>query len=158
MMIDAKTMSEINKLSLHPEDFFMSVLEISNKYISKDSQHQLRLEVEKMKMTALYDEISKIVGTTDTTLATHTSALKTKAIKLLEELEKKQMRAERRKASEAVYKIEKIKNTLFPGGVLQERVENILPFYSNYGEELLKMIYENSQSLKSEFCIFSLTE
>jgi len=157
MMIDAKTMSEINKLSLHPEDFFMSVLEISNKYISKDSQHQLRLEVEKMKMTALYDEISKIVGTTDTTLATHTSALKTKAIKLLEELEKKQMRAERRKASEAVYKIEKIKNTLFPGGVLQERVENVLPFYANLGSSFIENIYLHSKSTEQHFCIFEIS-
>ena len=158
MMIDAKTMSEINKLSLHAEDFFMSVLDIANKYISNTSQHQLRLEAEKSKMASLYDDIAKTVETTDVTLAAHTSALKTKAIKLLEELEKKQMRAERRKAAEAIYKIEKIKNTLFPGGVLQERVENVLPFYSNYGEELLKMIYKNSQSLKSEFCIFSLID
>lgn len=157
MMIDAKTMSEINKLSLHPEDFFMSVLEISNKYISKDSQHQLRLEVEKMKMTALYDEISKIVGATDTTLATHTSALKTKAIKLLEELEKKQMRAERRKASEAVYKIEKIKNTLFPGGVLQERVENVLPFYANLGSSFIENIYLHSKCTEQHFCIFEIS-
>jgi bacillithiol biosynthesis cysteine-adding enzyme BshC len=157
MMIDAKTMSEINKLSLHPEDFFMSVLEISNKYISKESQHQLRLEVEKMKMTALYDEISKIVGTTDTTLATHTSALKTKAIKLLEELEKKQMRAERRKASEAVYKIEKIKNTLFPGGVLQERVENMLPFYANLGSSFIENIYLHSKCTEQHFYIFEIS-
>ena len=151
-------MSEINKLSLHPEDFFMSVLEISNKYISKDSQHQLQLELEKMKMTALYDEISKIVGTTDTTLATHTSALKTKAIKLLEELEKKQMRAERRKASEAVYKIEKIKNTLFPGGVLQERVENMLAFYATYDENFIENIYLHSKPIEQQFCVLEIPE
>ena len=158
MMIDAKTMSEIQKLSLQPEDFFMTVIDISNKYISKTSQHQLRLKEEKTKMTALYDEISKIVGTTDSTLSDHASALKTKAIKLLEELEKKQMRAERRKVSDAIHKIEKIKNTLFQGGVLQERVENVLAFYATYGENFIENIYLHSKPNEQQFCILEISE
>jgi uncharacterized protein YllA (UPF0747 family) len=152
-MIDAKTKLEMDKLSLMPEDFFMSVLDISNKYISMTTQHQLRLVAEKTKMLALYNQIEKIVGVSDITLAGHASALKTKAIKLLDELEKKQMRAERRKVADAIHKIEKIQNTLFPGGVLQERVENMLAFYSNLGDAFLDNIYLHSKSTEQEFCV-----
>jgi bacillithiol biosynthesis cysteine-adding enzyme BshC len=157
MMIDAKTKLEIDKLSLMPEDFFMSVLDISNKYISKSSQHQLLLDAEKTKMLGLYNQIEKIVGISDVTLADHASALKTKAIKLLDELEKKQMRAERRKVADAIHKIEKIKNTLFPGGVLQERVENMLAFYSNFGDAFLDNIYQHSKSTEQQFCILEIS-
>ena len=158
MMIEAKTMSEIQKLSLHPEDFFMSVIDISNKYISNTSSHQLRLKEEKTKMTALYDDILKIVGNTDSTLSDHASALKTKAIKLLEELEKKQMRAERRKHTEAIHKIEKIKNTLFPRGVLQERVDNMMAFYATHGETFIDNIYLNSKPIEQQFCVLEIPE
>ena len=157
-MIDTKTMSEIQKLSLQPEDFFMSIIDISNKYISKASQHQLRLKEEKTKMLALYDQIAKVVGNTDSTLADHASALKTKAIKLLEELEKKQMRAERRKVSDAIHKIDKIKNTLFPGGVLQERVENVLAFYATHGENFIENIYLHSKPNEQQFCVLEIPE
>ncbi len=158
ILIDAKTTSEIDKLSLQPEDFFKSVLDISNKYIIKFSSHQLLLEEEKTKMLALYDQIAQVVGTTDITLAEHTSALKTKAISLLEELEKKQMRAERRKVENAAHKIEKIKNTLFPGGVLQERVENVLAFYATYGENFIENIYLHSKSIEQQFCVLEIPE
>jgi bacillithiol biosynthesis cysteine-adding enzyme BshC len=157
MMIDAKTKLEIDKLSLMPEDFFMSVIDISNKYISKSSHHQLLLEAEKTKMLALYNQIEKIVGISDVTLADHVSALKTKAIKLLDELEKKQMRAERRKVADTIHKIEKIKNTLFPGGVLQERVENMLAFYSNFGDAFLDNIYQHSKSTEKLFCVLEIS-
>ena len=158
LMIDAKTKLEMDKLSLLPEDFFMSVLDISNKYISKTSQHQLRLEAEKAKMLALYNQIEKIVGVSDITLADHASALKTKAINLLDELEKKQMRAERRKVADAIHKIEMIKNTLFPGGVLQERVENMLAFYATYGENLIENIYLHSKPIDQQFCVLEIPE
>jgi uncharacterized protein YllA (UPF0747 family) len=157
MMIDAKTKLEIDKLSLMPEDFFMSVLDISNKYISKSSQHQLLLEAEKTKMLTLYNQIEKIVGISDVTLADHASALKTKAIKLIDELEKKQMRAERRKVADAIHKIEKIKNTLFPGSVLQERVENMLIFYGAYGETFIDKIHLYSKPIEQEFCILTIS-
>jgi uncharacterized protein YllA (UPF0747 family) len=90
-------------------------------------------------------------------LADHASALKTKAIKLLDELEKKQMRAERRKFANAIHKIEKIKSTLFPGGVLQERVENMLAFYSNFGDAFLDNIYQHSKSTEQQFCILEIS-
>jgi uncharacterized protein YllA (UPF0747 family) len=107
-------------------------------------------------MTALYDDISKIVGNTDSTLSDHASSLKTKAIKLLEELEKKQMRAERRKVSDAIHKIEKIKNTLFPGGVLQERVENVLAFSATHGETFIDNIYLHSKPIEQLFCVLEI--
>jgi uncharacterized protein YllA (UPF0747 family) len=153
LVIGNEIMQEINKLGLAPEDFFMSVLDIANNYISNNTKHQLRLEAEKSKMLGLYDEIAKIVGKSDITLADHTSALKTKAIKLLDELEKKQMRAERRKVDDVVRKIEKIKNSLFPGGVLQERVENMLAFYSNFGDSFFDNIYLHSKSTEQLFCV-----
>jgi bacillithiol biosynthesis cysteine-adding enzyme BshC len=158
MMIDAKAMSEIQKLSLQPEDFFLSLLDISNKYIKITTSHQLQLVEEKTKMLALYDQVAKVVGNTDITLAEHASALKTKAINLLNELEKKQMRAGRRKAADAIHKIEKIKNTLFPGGVLQERVENVLAFYATYGENFIENIYLHSKPIEQQFCLLGIPE
>ncbi len=63
------------------------------------------------------------------------------------------MRAEKLKFGYQQRQIEKIRNTLFPNNELQERVENFMPFYAKWGNDFMKVIYDNSLSLEQEFVI-----
>ncbi|MEI2749580.1 MAG: bacillithiol biosynthesis BshC [Ferruginibacter sp.] len=47
----------------------------------------------------------------------------------------------------------KVKEALYPSAVLQERIDNLLPWYAVYGDSFIQALYENSQGLKLEFCI-----
>jgi uncharacterized protein YllA (UPF0747 family) len=71
----------------------------------------------------------------------------------IEKLEKKMLKAERKKFEAQQRQISKIKELLFPSGTLQERVDNLLAYYAVFGNEFIKMLYENSMSLQQEFCI-----
>ena len=41
--------------------------------------------------------------------------------------------------------------------LLQERIENIIPFYAKWGTDLIKILYENSLALQQEMVILEET-
>jgi uncharacterized protein YllA (UPF0747 family) len=92
---------------------------------------------------------------TDTTLKGHVEALQTQALKKLEALGKKMLKAERLKFEAQQRQISKIKQTLFPNNNLQERVDNILPYYSIYGKDIFEMLYKNSTGMQQDFTIIT---
>jgi len=98
----------------------------------------------------------EIASHVDATLQEHVTALKTKAVNRLYELEKKILRAEKRKYQTELYQIQKIKSVLFPQNSLQERVENISIFYAKYGKEFIDMLLKNSTAFRHEFAILCL--
>ncbi|MFN5760540.1 MAG: bacillithiol biosynthesis BshC, partial [Sphingobacteriales bacterium] len=52
----------------------------------------------------------------------------------------------------------KIKAQLFPAGSLQERRENILPFYAQYGPACIDAIYQHSTSFWQQFILLSIED
>jgi hypothetical protein len=111
---------------------------------------------EKLKNIAfLYDSLQQQATDIDATLREHVEALKTKALKKLIELEKKMLRAEKRKFSTEQVQVGKLKSILFPNGGLQERVENFSGFYAVSGIQFLKNIYLFSKGLDQTFAIIT---
>jgi uncharacterized protein YllA (UPF0747 family) len=74
-------------------------------------------------------------------------------LKKLDQLEKKMSKAEKTKFEAEDRQIKKLKQTLFPNGELQERVENFIPFYAKHGKDFFKIIMDNSLSLEQEFTV-----
>lgn len=71
----------------------------------------------------------------------------------VEALEKKMLRAEKKKFEAQHRQLAKLKNQLFPNGILQERTENFMPFYALWGREFIAAVHENSLALEQEFVI-----
>jgi uncharacterized protein YllA (UPF0747 family) len=111
------------------------------------------LEKEKLELQAYYNQLKSIAGKVDTSLQVHTEALYTKTLKRINELEKKLLRAEKRKFEAEQRQLKKIKADLFPHNNLQERVENFMSFYGKWGNNLFETLYNDSLSLQQEFVI-----
>ncbi|HEY8388185.1 MAG TPA: bacillithiol biosynthesis BshC, partial [Parasegetibacter sp.] len=45
------------------------------------------------------------------------------------------------------------KSRLFPGGGLQERKDNLIPFYSRYGADFIDTIYQYSPAFGEKFIV-----
>jgi uncharacterized protein YllA (UPF0747 family) len=82
-------------------------------------------------------------------------SLKTKALKKITELEKKMLRAEKRKFSIDQEQLHKLKSILFPNGSLQERVENFSGLYAVSGKNFLNDIFLHSKGLDQRFAILA---
>jgi len=65
------------------------------------------------------------------------------------------IRAEKRKQEQAVSQIAALKDKLFPGNGLQERIENFIPFYVKYGEKFIDDLVEHLNPMQKRFVIFS---
>lgn len=100
--------------------------------------------------------MKKTVGPVDKTLEDHTGALEKMALRKIDALEKKLLRAEKKKFDAEQRQLHKLKNQLFPKGNLQERIENFMPFYAKTGRSLISELYRNSSGLAQEFCILQL--
>jgi bacillithiol biosynthesis cysteine-adding enzyme BshC len=155
MLIDKKVKALHEKLQLDTTDLFKTENTLINELVRKETKNQLYLSLEKQQVSDLYDEIKKTVQQIDITLVQHTEALKAKAINHLNALEKKMLRAEKRKFEAQQRQIKKIKSLLFPSGELQERVENFMPYYAKFGKDFIKLLYENSLTFEQRFCVLN---
>ena len=153
MLIEKDDVAIIRKLKLSHEELFMSEFELMNKLVKRDSSIQVSLEKEKLELQAYYNQLKSIAGKVDTSLQVHTEALYTKTLKRINELEKKLLRAEKRKFEAEQRQLKKIKADLFPHNNLQERVENFMSFYGKWGNNLFETLYNDSLSLQQEFVI-----
>jgi bacillithiol biosynthesis cysteine-adding enzyme BshC len=153
LIVDEKYERLLQKLNLKAIDLFKGKETLLNEIVNKETSSILNLEKQKKEFYKIYGEIKSIVSTIDTTLEEHTKALETKQLKKLSALEKKMLRAEKRKFSSQKNQLDKIFSGLFPGNGLQERTENFMLFYSRWGNDFFKILYDASLTLEQEFGI-----
>lgn len=153
MIIEKKYCKLLEKLNLISRDLFMGKHALLNELIARQTTHRLSLDNEKLQMQKAYTSIKMTAKEIDITLEQHVEALEKKAVKKLLALEKKMLRAEKRKFGDQENQLAKIFSSLFPEGNLQERTENFMLYYAMYGSVFFEMLYDNSLSLEQEFCV-----
>lgn len=156
LVVDKLARQRIEKLRLSVTDTFRSASVLLNEIVARDSGRQLSLGKEIDEITAQYDQARSVAGAVDPTLKQHVEALHMRAVKGLEALQKKMLRAEKRKFSDDARHVTSIRKQLFPNDGLQERVENFIPFYARWGEEFLKTILKYSQTTEQRFRILNI--
>ncbi len=157
LIIEEKWKEKAEKLQLTIEDIFLPERDLINKLVRRDSDKKLRLNGTLTDTEKLYEAIKDQAASIDVTLGRHVESLKTITLHRLKELEKKMLRAEKRKFSDQQRQVEKIKMTLFPNNGLQERHDNMLYYYAKWGGLFIKKLYDQSLKLEQEFVVLEVT-
>ncbi len=152
LIIDKRENDLQQKLRLTTGQLFLPEFDILNTII-KEKGAWPELKNELQKTSVLYDGVKQSAAAVDVTLLKHVEALKAKAAKDLKEVERKMQRAERRKNEDLKNQLATLKKELFPGGGLQERVENVSQFYAKWGAGFIDEIYNHSLSLEQQFMV-----
>jgi bacillithiol biosynthesis cysteine-adding enzyme BshC len=153
LIINKKMGQLVHKLDIPMEALFRDESQLLKDIVKARSSLQLSLEKEMQQLSGLYDHIRAVARPVDTTLMQHINALEVKALKALRNLEKKMLRAEKNKHTVLSTQLHTLKSGLFPNNTLQERVENILPYYALYGQSFIDMLYRFSPALGEKFGI-----
>lgn len=153
LLLEKKWQETVLKTGFTIEDFFQSGDVLLNRLVKSGSQDKVVLNGSLAAIEELYESVKTKAGAVDQTLEQHVEALKTKTLFRLKELEKKMLRAEKRKYSDQQRQIASVRTALFPGNGLQERSENINYFYAKWGRGFLRKLYEESLTLEQEFVI-----
>ncbi|MFZ4771719.1 MAG: bacillithiol biosynthesis BshC, partial [Ferruginibacter sp.] len=153
MVVSEKVAQKAKSLHINLIEFFKPTHVLMLQLVQQSSALKLELAEEKLQLENLYKKIGQAAGAVDQTLQNHTTALFVKANHKIVQLEKKMLVAEKKKYEAQQRQVEKIKERLFPLNTLQERVDNIIPYYAVYGKSFIEMLYQNSNTLEHEFCI-----
>jgi bacillithiol biosynthesis cysteine-adding enzyme BshC len=158
LLIEKKWKEKFDKIGFTERDIFKSQQVLLNELVKRESQQQITLLEEVNNADEYYGHLKSIAGSVDETLVTHVSALQTKALKSLLSLEKKLLRAEKKKFDDQNRQIINIKSALFPKNNLQERIDNFMPYYAKWGNNFIKAIFENSLTLEQQFVLLTEKE
>ncbi|HEX8315850.1 MAG TPA: bacillithiol biosynthesis cysteine-adding enzyme BshC, partial [Flavisolibacter sp.] len=153
LVIEAKWQKKIEQLNLSFTDLFTKQDELISRLVKEKAENPVSLNGNFEKATALYEQIRHQATRVDKTLSKHVAAIQARSLNALQELEKKMLRAEKRKHADLQRQIEKLKAALFPNNGLQERVENFSLFYAKWGKDFIEELHKDSLTLEQEFTI-----
>ncbi|MCY7292734.1 MAG: bacillithiol biosynthesis cysteine-adding enzyme BshC, partial [Ferruginibacter sp.] len=154
-IINKKTAEKIAHLGLQEQDIFKTEQYLAEEIVKKESTLILDIKEEKEALKILYEKIKTVASDIDGTLNCHVHALRTQALNRLEILEKKMLKAEKKKFEAQQRQIKKIKSAVYPNNNLQERVDNILEYITHYDSNFIDVLYKNTNDLKAEFTILT---
>ena len=155
LIVDEKYGKLLEKLKISASDLFSGKQTLFDEIVSKESESVLNLEEEKAEIGKVYENIKRLVSRIDTSLEQHTAALQARQLKTLSVLEKKMLRAEKRKFVNQKNQLDKIFSALCPNEGLQERTDNFMLFYSRYGKDFFEILLSNSLTTDQKFCILT---
>jgi bacillithiol synthase len=155
LLLDKAQNSRIQKFGFFAEEIFLSADSLIKNYIRKAGSDELQLNGTRKNMDEMFALLKEKAVAIDPTLEASVMAEKAKMEKGLEHIEQKMIRAEKRKQEQSVNQITSLKEKLFPGNGLQERIENFLPFYIKYGEAFIDNLVEHLNPLQNGFVILS---
>jgi uncharacterized protein YllA (UPF0747 family) len=125
--------------------------------VAKHSAQSVSLNGTFEKAEVLYEQMRAQAVSIDQTLSQYVLAMKARSIKEMQALEKKMLRAEKRKYADQQRQMAAVKAVLFPNNGLQERVENFSGFYAKWGQDLMAQLLHHSPALEQEFTILTVS-
>ena len=158
VLLTGKQHNSWHNLGFSTTQLFEPTINLHNIFTQLHTTNTLTTTTEQLTITALYDQLSNTAATIDVTLTKHIQSLKTKQLNKLKQVDKKLLRAEKRNMTTALHKINTVKNKLFPNNNLQERYDNIIPYYALYGKQIIDIIYQHSIVTDSKFCVLTIND
>lgn len=153
MITDDAIAGKIYRLDLTFKRIFKDAESLKNDFVRRQTKHKLNLKDEWMELNAIFEKLKLRAHKIDPSLGPSTDAVKARLKKAINSLEKKLLKADKRNHQEALIQIDRVKESLFPGGGLQERSENFAPLYLKHGPELIKELQRYFNPLDFKFTI-----
>ncbi len=150
VIVSKKQLEKAASLQLSWQDLFKKSQYLINDKIKEISQIPIDLEIQKTALRRQFTDLYELASQTDKSFLGAVKAQETKQIKGLENLEKRLLKAQKRKYSDHIETILKLKKELFPNDGLQERIANFSAFYSH---DLIDNLILNLKPLQADFTI-----
>lgn len=153
LLMNEKQEKRVHKLALSKSDLFLNRNALINKKIRQISNIDLDLSPFKQKLEAQFDHLESLIQKTDASFEGTVRAQKRKQFKGIEVLEKRLLKAQKKKLSDEVIRLTDLHQSLFPNNSLQERHDNFSFFYLALGTDFIPMLFKHLHPLSFEFTI-----
>ena len=156
LLATEKQAKKADKLDLNWADLFSKQAHLVTIKTKELSDFPVDLTNLKAQLQKQFQDLYNVANKTDQSFLGAVKAQETKQIKGLENLEKRLMKAQKRKLSDILQRITELQNELFPNQSLQERQTNFSQFYLEFGENLIPTLVKQLNPLEIKFDIIVL--
>jgi bacillithiol biosynthesis cysteine-adding enzyme BshC len=147
---------KLEKLNISKQEIFLKRDALINKKVREISNIEIDFSEQKAMLQDHFKNMYVLAEQTDKSFLGAVKAQERKQLKGLKHLEKRLLKAQKKKLSEEVSRMTELQNDLFPSQSLQERNTNFSEFYLEYGEQLIPGLRDALEPLKGEFLILNL--
>lgn len=153
LIMTGKQLGKAQKMDLTITDLFQDNNDLVNRRIRKISNIDIDFSPQKEHLIQQFEDMYAIAEKTDVTFLGAVKAQEVKQLKGLDHLEKRLLKAQKRKLSDAVQRLTALQLQLFPQENLQERINNFSEFYLEYGEDLIPDLISALDSMNDGFAV-----
>lgn len=156
LLITEKQQLKLEKLNISLMDLFMDQHDLKTKITKLISDIEIDFSTQKAHLADQFKALYKMAEQTEKSFHGAVAAQERKQIKGLEQLEKRLLKAQKRKLSDHLERVTTIQDQLFPSHSLQERHMNFSEYYLQLGDNFLPILIDSLRPLKSEFQVLTI--
>ncbi|GLB53191.1 putative cysteine ligase BshC [Neptunitalea chrysea] len=153
LMVSEKQQQKLDKLHISYKNLFMKRDSFINKKVREISDIDIEFTPQRESLKKQFQELYTLAEQTDKSFLGAVKAQEVKQLRGLDNLEKRLLKAQKRKLSDRVTRITQLQNELFPNESLQERTLNFSEMYLEYGDALIPYLLDTLNPLQNEFII-----
>lgn len=146
LILDGNSYKKMQSLNLKFSDLFKPYDTLVKNFVANNSKNPTGFTDETQQLKELFETIEQKAILTDPTLSSPIKAEQQKALNSIELIDKKVNAAIKRKHETALNQIKSLTEKVFPEKTLQERYQNLIPYYLKYGEGFIDELILNSES------------
>ena len=155
-IVSKKQVKKLHNLDISFEEMFMEQHLLLAKKVQENSDIQFSFTDATELLTQQFLALRRIANDTDVSFIGAVDAQQRKQLKGLENLEKRLLRAEKRKHFLLINRIKSLQDQLLPNKSLEERQRNFSEYYLAHGHDLIIALKESLKPLEQAFTILEL--
>jgi bacillithiol biosynthesis cysteine-adding enzyme BshC len=152
-VVSEKQSKKLEKLNISYEEMFLNQHALLSKKITENSEIKADFREKIQFLQNQFSELKEVAKKTDISFENAVNAQERKQVKGLENLEKRLLKAEKRRQKDLVDRITALQDEIFPNQTLEERQRNFSEYYLEYGSSFLAVLKGALVPLQLEFII-----
>ena len=152
-IISEKQEKKLFRLNISLEELFLNQNELLKNKVNIEAEHSIDFIEQKKYLENQFKKLKLIASKTDASFIGAVNAQEKKQLKGLNNLEKRLLRAEKRKQNDLVERITTIQNEILPNQSLEERQRNFSEYYLEYGACFIEVLKKSLNPLDQKFTV-----
>ena len=155
-IVSEKQQKKLTSLKISHQELFLKQQDLLSKKVLENTDINLDFDLKIESLQKQFTELKEVAKKTDISFVGAVNAQEKKQIKGLENLQRRLLRAEKRRQKELVDRITDLQRQLLPNQSLEERQRNFSDYYLAYGTPFLVTLKKVLKPLAHQFTILEL--
>lgn len=153
LLIPNKKVLKLEKLNVSLVKIFSKQKDLIDNKVKEISDIKIDFSEQKLFLKQQFESLKRLAVQTDSSFLGAVLAQEKKQLNGLDNLEKRLLKAQKKKYKDEVERLILLQNELFPNQSLEERTKNFSEIYLDLGKDLIPMLFNSLDPLKLEFTI-----